>query len=129
MAKPASSSRLKKRLLSLGVGVALALLAGEIVVRLVPATVLGFSFEDGGYTTPKEFDRDKTENELGLHDVPVPERVEGVQRILLVGDSYVAAESVSVDRTVGQRLQHHLQRISGQPYQVISRRAQRGWAA
>jgi hypothetical protein len=83
-----------------GAIVALAIL--EFGVRLLPAPVLGFSYEGGHFLPPREYERQTLRNGLGVHDVePTPIRERGRRRrVLLLGDSYVAAISVPVEQGV-----------------------------
>ena len=99
----------------------LALFAAELIVRSLSPERLGFEYVDGVFRSPTEFEIDTTVNELGLHDARVGPRVEGVRRVLLLGDSFVAALSVRVFETVGQRLEHYLNAESaGQRFRVVS---------
>lgn len=111
---------LAKRALALSVGIALSLVLGEVLVRMLPERVVGFGYEDGYFTTPWEFDRDPVRNGMGFHDARPSRGKQDVRRILLLGDSYVAALSVEVPETVGQRLQHHLNERSEERFEVIS---------
>lgn len=90
-----------------------ALLAAEVLVRCLSPQQLGFEFVDGAYRSPTEFTRDMTVNSRGFHDRKHSAPTPGVRRVVLVGDSYVAALSVPVEQTVGQRLEAHLNADAG----------------
>jgi hypothetical protein len=97
-----------RRLVVLGVVTALGLGAGELWLRTLTPLELGFGYTDGRFHHPAEFDRDGTLNRLGYHDAEPPPRAPDAARVVLLGDSYVEADSVPVDATVGSRLEHHL---------------------
>ena len=109
-----------KRLLLVICGLILGVVASELAVRSLPPEQLGFSYESGRFLSPREFEKDPARNTLGFHDAEPGERRADVQRILLLGDSYVAAHSVSVEEIVGQRLQHHLDLNSKGRHEVLS---------
>lgn len=94
------------RLACAGLGITLALALGEASARLLPEEVRGYVFRDGVFQRPPEFAEDTTHNALGLHDLPPTAAPEG-KRVLLLGDSYVAALSVPIEHTVGRRLAWH----------------------
>ena len=112
--------RFLKRIVALLLGVAVALGIAECVLRVVPPEMQGFAFEKGRFTTPPEFERDPWRNRLGFHDMEPRPRKKVGRRVLLLGDSYVAALSVPVPRIVGKRIQHHLNRNSRVRYEVVS---------
>lgn len=109
-----------------GAIVALAIL--ELGVRVLPAPVLGFSYEDGLFLPPREYERQTLRNGLGVHDVePLPARDRaGRRRVLLLGDSYVAAISVPVEQGVARRLAHHLDARSPEDWDVVALSSE-GW--
>ena len=109
-----------KKALALSVGIVLSLVLGEALVRMLPERVVGFGYEDGFFTTPWESDRGPVRNRMGFHDARRSRGKEDVKRVLLLGDSYVAALSVKVPETVGQRLQHHLNERSEERFEVTS---------
>lgn len=107
---------------------ALALSAGvaEVWLRSWSPLELGFEYRDGAFHRPLEFEPDFTTNRLGFHDLePGLQEPDGL-RILLLGDSYVAGNSVGVNQTVGQRLERHLDRDGGRDVDVVSL-ARAGW--
>lgn len=98
-----------------------ALLVAELVLRCLTPQQLGFRYQNRQFMPPKLHVRDKTRNRLGYHDVDHSElKPPGVRRVILLGDSYVAAGAVRVPETPGQRLEHHLNTRAGQRYEVIS---------
>jgi hypothetical protein len=99
---------------------ALSLGAAELLVRTLSSMQLGYEYRNAAFREPREFVRDKTRNQLGYHDREPGPRVPGVRRILLVGDSYVAATFVSIPETVGQRLEAHLDTDGTKRVQVLS---------
>jgi hypothetical protein len=103
----------------------LAMVAGELVVRALPASVLGFEFDGERFTTPREFEADGTLNSLGFHDAEPAPRDPAVRRVLLLGDSYVAGLAERVRELVGQRLESHLNEGGG-AWDVLSL-ARPGW--
>lgn len=115
-----------KRFLVLAASALLAITAAEIWFRTQSPQNLGFRYRNGFFTPVRAFVPDTSLNRLGFHD-PEPEpKEEGVFRILLLGDSYVFAESVSVEETVGQRLEHHLNLKGDRVFDVVSIGAN-GW--
>ncbi|NOY24244.1 MAG: SGNH/GDSL hydrolase family protein, partial [Oligoflexia bacterium] len=100
-------------------GTLVGLLLAEGLVRLLPDQVRGYTWQDGVFSRPAEFVPDLQHNELGFHDVALPPIEQGTHRVLLLGDSYVAAHSVKVEQTVGQRLEHHLAEQGG-TWRVVS---------
>ena len=116
--RPSSGLR-GKLLLLLGASV-VTLACLELAVRSLPDDWLGFSFARGAFRTPWEFDRSTSRNSLGFHDVEHGPPVAEMRRVVLLGDSYVDASTVELEQTVGRRLQHHLRRELGRPYEVIS---------
>lgn len=97
----------------------LSLVVAELWLRTRADTELGFRYENGRFTGPREFEPDRRTNRLGFHDAEPGAKLPGTRRILLLGDSYVAAISVALEETVGQRLQHHLN-TGGGAFQVVS---------
>lgn len=112
-------------------GVVLAALALEVVLRGLGPARLGFAYADGVFTGPPEFESDPFRNRFGFHDREHRRRKGADYRLLLLGDSYVAALSVTVACTVGQRLEHYLCASAplgpGRALEVISV-ANEGWA-
>jgi hypothetical protein len=98
----------------------LSLGVGECAARLIPESVLGFHYTNGRFGLPREFQMNKSPNSLGFHDVEPRPRDRDVQRVLLLGDSYVESYSVTATLIVGQRLQHHLNKISETRHEVVS---------
>ena len=115
----------KKALFALAILVVL-LLATELGLRCVPATRLGFVYQNSEFSTPVEFTNDTTRNAKGFHDVEHGPTPPNVRRVVLLGDSYVAGWSVAVHETVGQRLEHYLNAAGDSIYEVISI-GRRGW--
>ena len=100
---------------------AIALAVAEIAVRLLPQKVLGFTCRDGFFLPARQRERDTFRNSLGRHDVEhEPQKPPDVRRILLLGDSYVAAGVVDVSEIPGQRMEHYLNTGSDRRYEVIS---------
>jgi len=98
------------------VGLALA----EGITRSLSPSRLGFLYADGTFQSPPEFERDRRRNGRGFHAPPQPQsRTPGVPRVVLLGDSYVAALSVPLEQTVGTRLEHHLRKELGRPVEVV----------
>ncbi len=109
------------RLLICGASLLVALVAAEVAVRLLPEKVLGFRYSDGWFTPARQRERDTFRNSFDRHDVEHEFRKPaGVRRVLLLGDSYVAAGVVAVSEIPGQRMEHHLNAGSDQRYEVIS---------
>lgn len=98
----------------------LALVIAEIVLRCLTPHQLGFVFEDGRFSHPREWIRDDTSNKQGFHDVDHQRRNPGVRLVVLLGDSYVDARTVQISETPGQRLEHYLNVLSDTAYEVIS---------
>lgn len=107
----------------------LALLLAEVFVRCLSPQQLGFEFVDRTYRSPTEFTRDMTVNSRGFHDRKHGPPTPDVRRVILVGDSYVAALSVPVEQTVGQRLEAHLNRLDpgGAPAWEVIALGREGW--
>ena len=108
------------RLLLLCLSLVVCLGLAELLVRVLPETLLGFRYEHGHFGRPREFRRDTTTNDLGFHDVRHGPPQGGVRRLLLLGDSYVQGYSVPVPQTVGQRLQSHLNAAADEPWEVVA---------
>jgi hypothetical protein len=112
-----------RNLLLLLAAMAVTLAVAEGVARLLGPERLGFVYTGEGFRNPLGFDKptpgELPRNRLGFHDAevspPGPDR-----RVLLLGDSYVAAESVAVAETVGQRLEHHLNVDAGGGWDVVA---------
>jgi hypothetical protein len=115
-----------KRLAGLSLGIALALALVEVGIRLLPSSVLGFRYQDGLFLPPHEYERQTSRNALGVHDVAPPPKPPGRRRVLLLGDSYVAAISVPVEQGVARRLAHHLEQRAPGRYDVVSLSSE-GW--
>lgn len=98
----------------------LCLVTMEVWLRLRSPLELGFSYEGGRFVRAPEFVADGVANRLGFHDVEHGRKSPDAFRIVLLGDSYVAAESVTVEQIVGQRLQHHLDQRLGGGFEVVS---------
>ncbi|MDE0884868.1 MAG: hypothetical protein OSB70_04995 [Myxococcota bacterium] len=69
---------------------------------------LGFDFVDGQFQPPREFGVYWELNTFETHDIEPTVKERGVERILLLGDSFVQGLSVPVEETVTRRLAHHL---------------------
>ena len=110
----------RKKLLFLAVIVAAVLLLAEVGVRCLSPLQLGFRYENGKFRRPKEFDSDRSRNALLLHDVDHGPKPPGTKRVVLLGDSYVAAWSVPIPATVGRRLEHYLHTAGATDYEVIA---------
>jgi len=108
------------KLAALLASVMVALLIAEIGLRFLTPMQLGYEYRDEEFTHPREFVRDETGNRHGFHDVDHGPKPPDVRRVILLGDSYVAARNVSIPETPGQRLQHHLNARSSRKYEVIS---------
>jgi hypothetical protein len=100
--------------------IALSLGIAELFLRSRSSLELGYEYRNGAFRGPREFVTDKARNSLGYHDWEPGPRVPGVRRILLVGDSYVAATFVSIPETVGKRLEAHLEAEGSERVQVVS---------
>jgi hypothetical protein len=87
---------------------AMALGIAELAVRAMPPAMLGFGFVNDHFIAPLEFERDTTVNRLNMHDRQPRPRAKGTRRVLLLGDSYVAAVSVPIPQGVSRRLEAHL---------------------
>ncbi len=112
---------LARRLLLAAIALGCALGAGELAVRMLPEETLGFRCNGEVFRRPREFIADQTKNRLGFHDVEHTAIGEpGVQRLILLGDSFVESKSVAMHEIVGQRLQHHLETASGTRWEVMS---------
>jgi hypothetical protein len=115
-----------KRFLVLAVSALTVIAAAEIWLRCQSPRDLGFRYRGGLFTPVRAFVPDSTINRLGFHDAEPIGKSPGVYRILLLGDSFVLAESVAVEKTVGQRLEHHLNRNGARVFDVVSIGAN-GW--
>ncbi len=138
---PAGTGRSKARslvfgLLAAAIGTVLALATGELLVRgfatptyRLPvgtsgAFVLGmgvdlrasYEFEEGGKKHVVEY----TTNSLGFRDREhLPGKPQGVRRIAILGDSFVAGLAVAQDAIFPRRVEEIL-RQKGHPVEVIS---------
>jgi hypothetical protein len=112
-----------KNLLLLLAATAFSLAVAEGVARLLTPEQLGFVYTGEGFRNPLGFEkrlpRELTRNAWGFHDAEVAPRGDR-HRVVLLGDSYVAAESVDLDQTVGQRLEHHLNAASDGRWDVVA---------
>ena len=113
------------RSLLLGLGLALAALLMtavvlEIGLRILPEEIRGYRVAASRFVRATEFTRDRTANQLGFHDVEHLPGPSDKRRVLLLGDSYVEAVSMTIPDTVGQRLEAELTSRSGIEYEVIS---------
>lgn len=118
--KPATKHRLRWKLAATLISLVLALGISELILRCLTPLQLGFEYKDGEFTHPQEFVPDETTNSAGFHDVEHARWNLGVRRVVLLGDSYVAARMVQVSQIPGQRLEHYLNERSNQKYEVIS---------
>lgn len=114
------------RTVAVFLGVACALAAAELGCRSLSGESLGFVYAHGVFTRPPEFREDPRRNALGFHDVEPPAPAAGMARVLLLGDSYVAALSVPLEATVGRRLEEALARDGDAAVRVVSA-GQPGW--
>jgi len=85
-----------------------ALILSEIALRFLSPLQLGFEYVDGRFQPPREFDAYWELNRFDSHDIEPTEKVDGVQRVLLLGDSFVHGLSVPVAETVTRRLADRL---------------------
>jgi hypothetical protein len=115
-----------RKLLFTGLLLVTFLVVVEVGLRLLSPAQLGFVYENEVFRHPPEFEADRTVNEARLHDVPHGPKAAGVTRVVLLGDSYVAAWSVPVEATVGRRLEHYLNAQGDRRYEVVSI-GQPGW--
>lgn len=121
------SARVASRAALAGVSLAFALAAGELALRALPPQTLGFELNETGFIRPREFERDAARNSLGVHDVEPAPKSAGSRRVLLVGDSYVAAVALPIEKGVARRLEAHLaSRPELGPVDVVSLSAE-GW--
>jgi hypothetical protein len=98
----------------------LSLALCELIVRVLPADVLGFEYSDGYFTRVLEFEPRRDRKSLGSPDVRPGPRAAGTIRVLLLGDSMVAAVEVAIEQSVGRRLQWHLDATSPGRYDVVA---------
>jgi hypothetical protein len=115
----AGPSPLLRKLLVLAGATLLFLVAGELAVRRCSPMQLGFEFEDGAFRRPREFVRDTKVNSHRFHDREHGPPVEGIPRVVLLGDSYVASKATPLEQTVGSRLEHHLNAAGGRTWEVV----------
>lgn len=107
MRRARSGSRAARRACAALLGIAAALLSAELVLRALPSESLGFVYARGVFTRPPEFTEDERRNALGFHAAELPPAEDRAPQVLLLGDSYVAALSVPLEETVGQRLERN----------------------
>jgi hypothetical protein len=110
----------------LAAGTLAALGLAELGLRRLTIEQRGFRYKDGVWSQPKEFEADRTRNRLGFHDANPGPKQPGTTRVLLLGDSYVAALTVPVRQTVGRRLQKAL-RGTGDPSHDVIALGKYGW--
>jgi hypothetical protein len=112
-----------RNLLLLLAATAVTLAVAEGVARLIGPERLGFVYTGEGFRNPLGFDKPTPgalpRNRLGFHDAEISPPGSG-RRVLLLGDSYVAAESVDIAETVGQRLEHHLNADAEGDWDVVA---------
>lgn len=116
----------------LAVGVTAA--AAEVAVRALRLAPVVDA--DGMIAPPREFDWDETSNARGWHDVEHAEaKGPGVERVLVLGDSYVEARHVARDSTFARLLERRLRERSGDEAPAGAPRSievialgRRGWA-
>jgi len=114
-------------------GLALALAASEIALRMFLPQPLGLSYRaPSGITlhipgasvryTRTEFDHRVEINSLGLRDREISrEKPRGVFRILVLGDSFAEGKQVRLDETFPKRLERALaERFPSQRWEVIN---------
>ena len=80
----------------------------EVALRLLPDSLRGYQVRSHKLARVKEFVRDTKKNDLGFHDVDHVHGPSERRRVMLLGDSYVQASSVSLRETVGQQLERWL---------------------
>lgn len=98
---------MRKNLLALFIALVIVLLVGEVVARALrlPPEINA----EGRVTRRVEVEWSEHTNERGWHDVDhAVERSPGVTRLLVLGDSYVAARHVPLDSTFYRRLERRL---------------------
>ncbi len=116
-----SGGRSAARKLALAVvAVVLGLGITELVLRRLSPSVLGFEYENGTFRGPREFREDTATNRFGFHDVEHGAKRPGSFRVILLGDSYVAALSMRTADTVGRRLEEQLRGLTGRDVEVVS---------
>ncbi len=99
---------------------ALSLILAEGLVRLLPASLLGFEYGVHGFGVPMEYDFDAALAAQGAPLESPPPRRPGSQRVLLLGDSYVAAVSVKPGQRVGARLECHVREAGATQVEVLA---------
>jgi len=125
--KAQHKSRLWMKLAVVLLSVLVAVGAAEVGLRLLTPQQLGFEYRNGKFVPPRLRPKDATCNSLGYHDVEHATLAQpDVRRVVLLGDSYVAAGTMQIPATPGQRLLHHLNAGSDRQYEVISI-GQGGW--
>ena len=112
-----------------------ALLAVGVVAAAAEAAVRALHLApvvdpEGMISPPREFVWDETSNARGWHDVEhAQEKPPGVERILVLGDSYVEARHVPRDSTFARILERRLRERSGDdPSIEVVAIGQRGWS-
>jgi hypothetical protein len=112
-----------RNLLLLLAATAVTLGVAEGGARLLGSERLGFVYTGEGFRNPLAFDKaipgELPRNRLGFHDAEIS-TPDSRNRVLLLGDSYVAAESVRVGESVGQRLEHHLNAADRGGWDVVA---------
>ncbi|MFQ6103976.1 MAG: hypothetical protein ACE5OP_06740 [Candidatus Glassbacteria bacterium] len=98
----------------------LVLALTEGVLRFFSPLQLGFEYVEGEFRRPLEFKYQTAGNRMGFHDFDHGPKMRDVTRVILLGDSYVAARTVPIRATVVQRLEHYLKSKSNRTYEVIS---------
>lgn len=89
--------------------ITVSLLALEALLRVIPSTVLGFTYRNGFFRLPVESDLHSDFKVVKGPD-PAP-KVPGRRRILLLGDSFVQGVAVPPEQRVGVRLERHLKAL------------------
>lgn len=104
----------------LAASVLVAALLGEVVLRWLPAATIGFEVADGRFRLPLEYD---LEAALAAHRAPItdpPPKPSHGFRVVLLGDSYVAAVSVPESARVGARIAAHLRKAGVKAVEVLA---------
>ena len=101
-------------------GFACALILAELLLRALTPLQLGFEYRDGRFGPPREFGIHSEVNAFGAHDAEPLAKADGVQRVLLLGDSFVQGLAVSIEDTVARRLAHHLPGQGPGAFDVVS---------
>ena len=109
-----------KKLAALLLGIVSALAVGELYVRSLDSVELGFAYRHGVFTRPQEFIFDSTRNIWGFHDVEPRPATSDATRVLLLGDSYLAAYYLARSETLGPRIEFRLNELAEGPFEVTS---------